>query len=129
MKGPVSTEGCQQSQSYCIWWRRVGGPDRFRHCVLANSIDDAVSRSRSDVTQALGANTSLWSIEEPADKIMPAVPTEVGCGESVLSSQRLGIIAFGLLLLSLFFLFHWKSRAVVSAEPMESETALERITR
>ena len=129
MKSGVSTEGCQQSQSYCIWWRRVGGPDRFRHCVLADSIDDAVSRSRSDVTKALGANTSLWSIEEPADKLTRAVPTEVDCGGSVLSSQRLGTIAFVLLLLSLFFLFHWKSRAVESAEPMESDTALERITR
>jgi hypothetical protein len=47
MKGAVSTENCHQSHSYCIWWRRVGGPDRFQHWVLADSIDDAVSRSRS----------------------------------------------------------------------------------
>ena len=129
MKAAVSTENCHESHSYCIWWGRVGGPDRFRHWVLADSIDDAVSRSRLDVNKALGTNTSLWSIEEPADEITLAVPAVSVCSESVQSSQRIGIMAFVVLLLGLFFLFHWKSRAVVPAEPMESDTALERITR
>lgn len=129
MKTAVPTENCPQPQSYCIWWRRVGGPDRFRHRVLADSIDDAVSRSRSDVTKALGTNTSLWNIEEPADKITRAVPASSVCSWSERSSQRIGIMAFVVLLLGLFFLFHWKSRAVAPVEPMESDTALERITR
>jgi hypothetical protein len=123
MKGAVSTEDCQQSHSYCIWWRRVGAPDRFRHWVLADSIDDAVSRSRFDVTKALGTNTSLWNIEEPEDKVTRAISSDLSCGGSVRSSQRLGIIAFVLLLLGLFFLFHWKSRSVAPAEPMESDAA------
>jgi hypothetical protein len=123
MKTAVSTENCQQPHSYCIWWRRVGGPDRFRHWVSADSIDDAVTRSRLDVTKALGTNTSLWSIEEPEDTVTQAIPTDLRCGGSVRSSQRLGIIAFVLLLLGLFFLFHWKSRAVTPAEPMESDAA------
>jgi hypothetical protein len=123
MKGAVSTEDCQQPHSYCVWWRRVGGPDRFRHWVLADSIDDAVSRSRLDVTKALGTNTSLWNIEEPEDKVTRAIPTDLACGGSVQSSQRLGIIVFVLLLFGLFLLFHWKSRAVASAEPTESDAA------
>ena len=126
MKGAVSTENCQQSHSYCIWWRRVGGPDRFRHWVLADSIDDAVSRSRLDVTKALGTNTSLWNIEEPADKMTRAIPTDLGCGgsvRSVRSSEQVGIMAFIVLLLGLCLLFHWKSRAVAPAEPMESDAA------
>jgi hypothetical protein len=101
MKGAVSMENCQQSHSYCIWWRRVGGPDRFQHWVLAESIDDAVSRSRLDVTKALGTNTSLWNIEEPEDKITQAIPIDVVCGGSVRSSQRVGIMAFIVLLLGL----------------------------
>jgi hypothetical protein len=90
---------------------------------LAESIDDAVSRSRLDVTKALGTNTSLWNIEEPEDKITQAIPIDVVCGGSVRSSQRVGIMAFIVLLLGLGLLFHWKSRAVAPAEPMESDAA------
>src|ERR1700733_6855645 len=98
MKGTVSTEACQKSHSYCIWLRRVGGPDRFRYWVLAEWIDYAFSRSRLDVTKALGTNTSLWNIEEPEDKVTRAIPTDLGCGGSVRSSQRVGIMAFIVLL-------------------------------
>ena len=124
MKGAAfSTEHCQDLHRYCIWWRRVGGADRFRHWVSAESIDHAISRSRLDVSKALGINTSLWKIEEPEDKITRAIPTDVVCTSEGprRASQRLGITAFVLLLLGLFFLLHWKSRAVASAESMESD--------
>jgi hypothetical protein len=117
MKGAAfSTEHCQDLQRYCIWWRRVGSADRFRHWVLAESIDHAISRSRLDVSKALGTNTGLWKIEE-------SEATDVGrtCEGPRRSSQRLGITAFVLLLLCLVFLLHWKSRAVASAESMESD--------
>ena len=118
MKGAaVSTENCQRSLLYCIWWRRVGGPDRFRHWVLASSIDDAVGRSRLHVSKALGTNSSLWRIEEPPSKISRAVPTDVvWLREGPLgSSQRVRIIASALILLCLLFLFYWKSNMVASA--------------
>jgi|SRR5580704_9004758 hypothetical protein len=120
MKGAVSTENCQQSHSYCIWWRRVGGPDRFRHWVFADSIDDAVTQSRLDVTKALGTNTSLWNIEEPGDKATRGIPTDLVWREYGRSSQRVGIMAFVFLVLGLLFLFHWKSRTVA---PTDSDAA------
>ena len=123
MKGAAfSTEHCQDLHRYCIWWRRVGGADRFRHWVLAESIDHAIRRSRLDVSKALGTNTGLWKIEEPEDKITRASPADVvcTCEGPRRSSQRVGIIAFVLLLLGLFFLLHWKSGAVASDESMES---------
>ena len=79
MKGAVSTENCHQTRSYCIWWGRVGGPDRFRHWVSAESFDRAVRRSLSDVSKALGPNVSLWKIEEPRDRIARAIATELVC--------------------------------------------------
>jgi hypothetical protein len=121
MRAAVSQESCRQANSYCIWWRRVGGADRFRHWVLAESIGDAVSRSRLQISKALGPNASLWRIEEPENKITRTIRTDVvGWREGPRqSSQRVGIAAFVLLFLGLVFLFHWKSRAVASAEPME----------
>src|SRR5579862_9173967 len=123
MKAAVSTENCHESHSYCIWWGRVGGPDRFRHWVLADSIDDAVSRSRLDVSKALGTNASLWKIEEPEDKITRVIPTDLvcTCERPRRSSQQVGIITFVLLFLGLCFLLHWKSIAVASAESMEND--------
>jgi hypothetical protein len=130
MKGATSTENCQQSRSFCIWWGRVGGSDRFRHWVLADSIDNAVRRSRSDVSKALGPNVSLWKIEEPEDKIARAIPTDVvcWCEGPRRSSQRAGVIAFVLLWIGLLSLFHWKSRAVTSAKSMQSVAASGMIT-
>ena len=128
MNGAVSTENYRQSQSYCIWWRRVCGPDRFRHWVSAESIDDAVSRSRLDVTRALGKNTSLWNIEEPDDKIARPIPTGAVCLGARRSSQRVGIVAFVVLLLGLFSLFHWNSRKVAPADRTERDAASRIIT-
>jgi len=121
MKGAVSTENGQQSHSYCIWWRRAGAADRFRHWVLADSIDEAVSRSRLDIIKALGTNASLWKIEEPEKQIAVPIATEVVCWRARRrgSTHRVRIIASALLLLCLLFLFHWKSSAVASAEPMK----------
>src|SRR4029077_3479705 len=31
----VSTENCERSHLYCIWWRCVGSQGRFRHWMLA----------------------------------------------------------------------------------------------
>jgi hypothetical protein len=121
MKSAVSTENGQQSHSYCIWWRRAGAQDRFRHWVLAGSIDEAVRRSRLDVTKALGSNAGLWKIEESEKQITAAIATEVVSWGPGRSSQRVGIMAFVVLLLGLLFLFHFKS--VAPAEPMESDRA------
>ena len=130
MQSAVSMERSEQSHSYCIWWGRVGGPDRFRHWVLADSIDKAISRSRLDISRALGTNASLWKIEVPEHNPTRAVPTDVvswpeGHGRS---SQQVGIIAFALLMLGLSFLFHWKSGAVESVEPIEHGAASEIVT-
>ena len=123
MKSAVSTENGQQSHSYCIWWRRAGAQDRFRHWVLADSIDEAVRRSRLDVTKALGTNAGLWKIEESEKQITAAIATEVVRWGSGRSSDWVGIMAFVVLLLGLFFLFHLKSIAVAPTEPMESDRA------
>ena len=122
MKGAVSTENGLESHTYCIWWRRADAQDRFRHWVLSDSMDEAVRRSRLDITNALGTNASLWKIEEPK-KHITAHATEVVCWREGRreSTHRVRIIASVLLLLCFLFLFHWKSSAVASAEPIESD--------
>jgi hypothetical protein len=122
-----SIESCQGLHSYCILWRRVGGPDRFRHWVTAESIDRAISRSRLEVSMALGTNAGLWNIEEPEDKVTRGISTDViwQSERSQASSHRVRIIASVLLLLSLLFLFRWKLREVASAESMQNDAAPE----
>ncbi len=129
MKGAVVIENCQRSQSYCVWWRRIGGADRFRHCVLADSIDDAVSRSRLEVSEALGRNASLWKMEEPEANITRANAPDVAHGRERLrqSPEWVGIIAFVLLFLGLVLLFYWKSRPPASAEPLAESAPFERV--
>jgi hypothetical protein len=124
MKAAVSTQNCQHLHSYCLWWGRVGGPDRFRHRVVADSIDDAVRQSRLTVSKALGTNASLWKIEEPKVKTTRAIPTDATSrGEGPRrSSQQIAIMAFVLLWLGLFFLLQWKLRAA-SAGPKESDAS------
>lgn len=129
MKIAVSTENGQKSRSYCIWWRRAGAQDRFRHWVLADSIDEAVRQSRLDVTKALGTNAGLWKIEESEKQITAPMATEVVSWESGRSSDWVGIIAFAVLLLGLFFLFHSKSNEAASAGPVDGESLFERITK
>ena len=131
MKSAVSTENGLQSHSYCIWWRRAGAKDRFRHWVLADSMDEAVRRSRRDITKALGTNASLWKIEEPEKQIDVPIATEVVCRRARRhgSTHRVRIIASVLLLLCLLFLFHWKSNEAAPAAPVEGDSLLERITK
>ena len=124
MKSAISTENGQQSQSYCICWRRAGAADHFRHWVLADSIDEAVRRSRLDITKALGTNASLWKIEEPKKHITAPIATEVVRWRERPSgsSHRVRIVASVLLLLCLLFLFQWENNPAWRA-------LLERITK
>jgi hypothetical protein len=122
----LSTENYQGSHSFCISWRRVGGPDRFRHWVLADSIDDAVSRSHLDVSKALGSNVDLWSIEQPIDKVTNGIPTDVVWQSvgNVRPSHGVRIIASICLVLCSLFLF-WTSRRDVSPDHLANEAAPE----
>jgi hypothetical protein len=131
MKSAVSTENGLQSHSYCIWWRRAGAKDRFRHWVLADSMDEAIRRSRLDITKALGTNASLWKIEDPEKHITAPIATEVvRSGERPRgSSHRVRIITSVLLLLCLLLLFHLKSNEAASAGSMEADSVFERITK
>ena len=61
--GHLSTETLHVLRSYCIFWRRCDGLDRFRHWVLAESMSDATTRSRAEISKALGSNAGLWDIE------------------------------------------------------------------
>jgi hypothetical protein len=108
MKSVVSVDNCQGSHTYCILWKRVGAVDRFRHCVMADSIDDAVSRSRQDISAALGTNASLWKIVEPEKHPSPPIATEMVCWRAGPreSSHQVRIIASVLLFLCLLFLVH-----------------------
>ena len=117
-------ESCQQS--YCIWWRRAGAADRFRHWVLADSIDEAVSRSRVDIIKALGTNASMWKIEQPEKQIEVPIATEMVCWRARRrgSTRRVRIIVNVLLLLCFLFLFRWKSSAGALAEPMKDAAPL-----
>ena len=124
MKSADSIDNCQGSHTYCVWWRRAGGKDRFRHWVLANSIDEAVRRSRLDITKALGTNASLWKIEEPEKDIIAPIATEVvrWSERPREPSHRVRIVASVLLFLCLLFLFRWENNPAWQA-------LLERITK
>jgi hypothetical protein len=105
----VSTQNCQRSHWYCVCWRRVGGPDGFRHWVLAESIDHAIGRSYLHVSKALGTNTGLWNIEEPGDKGTRGIQTDVVWKSEgpLATSHRVRIVASILILFCLLFLFSW----------------------
>jgi hypothetical protein len=124
MKSAVSIDNCQRSRPYCVRWRRAGAADRFRHWVLADSIDEAVRRSRLDITKALGTNASLWKIEEPEKHITAPIATEVVRWRERPrgSSHRVRIVASVLLSLCLLFLFYWENNPAWRA-------LLERITK
>jgi len=64
MKGShLSTETLHVPSSYCVFWKRRDGLDRFRHWVLAESMSDAATRSRAEISKALGSNAGLWDVE------------------------------------------------------------------
>jgi hypothetical protein len=50
---------------YCVRWKRRDGSDRFHHFVRAQSITEAMSRSRDEISLVLGSNAGLWQMEEP----------------------------------------------------------------
>ena len=115
------TKTSQESHLYCLWWRRVGGSERFRNWVLAISAEDAVSRSRKEVSMALGANAGLWHIEGPritrsSAETAAEVDWQSPAGPQ---SHRVRITASILILLCLFFLFHLKSG---NTSPIDYET-------
>ena len=128
MKGAaVSRQNCQGSHWYCISWKLVNGSDRFRHWVLAESIDHAISRSRLNVSKALGTNADLWNVEEPGDNATRGILTEVVWQSEGprASSHRVRIIASVLILLCLLFLFGWTFRRAEPTEQMPSDAASE----
>jgi len=55
--------------SYCLWWRHCDGSDRFRHRVNADSIADAIDRSRVGISIALGTNAGFWEIADPRTQV------------------------------------------------------------
>jgi hypothetical protein len=124
MKSAISIENCQRSHTYCVWWKRAGAADRFRHRVLADSINEAVRRSQRDITKALGTNACLWKIEEPEKYITAPISNEVVRWRERPrgSSHRVRIVASVLLLLCLLFLFQWENNPAWRA-------LLERITK
>jgi hypothetical protein len=61
----LSSEELHPFDLYCLRWKRRNGSDEFRHCVRAQSMTDAMSRSREDISLALGSNGGLWRMGEP----------------------------------------------------------------
>ena len=121
------TKTSQESRLYCLWWRRAGGSERFRNWVLANSAEDAVNRSRKEVSMALGANAGLWHIEVPRiTRSSAEIATEVDWqSPAEPQSHWIRITASILILLCLFFLFHLKSgnTSPINYETGEVDTA------
>ena len=112
--GP-SSEEFHSSDSYCLRWQRRNGSDQFRHCVRAQSITDAMNRSRQEVSLALGSNAGFWQMEEPQQRAV--ADYQPSTDQSVRSVRptvrRMCSVTANLLALGLFlFAFHrWTSRA------------------
>jgi hypothetical protein len=110
----VSSEEFHSFDSYCLRWKHLNGSDQFRHCVRAHSITDAMSRSREEVSLALGSNAGFWQMEAPQQS---AVGDYRPCTEQSVRSARPGVrrvcfvtanlLALGL---ALFALHRWTSR-------------------
>lgn len=43
-------------------WRRIGEKDCFCHEVIADSLEEAIARSKAEVLVALGPNFSQWEL-------------------------------------------------------------------
>jgi hypothetical protein len=48
---------------YCLIWHRRGAADSFRHFVVADSLMQAVERSRKEIRLALASNSVLWILD------------------------------------------------------------------
>jgi hypothetical protein len=48
---------------YCLIWHRRGAADSFRHFVVADSLMQAVERSRKEIRLALASNSVLWVLD------------------------------------------------------------------
>jgi biotin carboxyl carrier protein len=97
--------------SYCLRWKRRNGSDQFQHCVRAQSITDAISRSREEVSLALGSNVGFWQMEEPQQRPVgdyrPSADQSVRSARPAVCSVAANLLALGLVL----FAFHrWTSR-------------------
>ena len=111
----LSSEQFYSLDSYCFRWKRRNGCDEFRHCVRAQSITDAMSRSREEISRALGSNAGFWQMEEPQQG---AVGDYRQCADLSFRSARPAVrrtcsVTVNLLVLGLvLFAFHrWTSRA------------------
>jgi hypothetical protein len=110
--------------SYCLWWRHRDGSDRFRHWVNADSITDAIDRSRVEISIALGTNAGLWEIEDPRTQVsqQPEIDDESCTGNARYTADRvcMSCVNLFLLCLVLFAFYCWISR---SAGPEQRATA------
>ena len=101
--------------SYCLWWRQCDGSDRFRHWVNANSIADAIDRSRVEISIALGTNAGLWEIEDPRTQVgqQPEIDDANCTGTARYAADRVWITCANLFLLCLvlFAFYCWTSRS------------------
>jgi hypothetical protein len=114
--GHLSKETLHVLRSYCIFWRRRDGLDRFRHWVLAESMSDATTRSRAEISKALGSNAGLWDIEGTRTNVVGSglVSDRARRGDAHRSVGRVWLLSCSLIVLVLvLFLFRlWTLSAV-----------------
>ena len=111
----LSSEEFHSSDLYCLRWKRRNGSDQFRHFVRAQSITEAIKRSREEISLVLGSNAGLWQMEEPHRSVIAQY--RPSAGSSVRSTRptgrRMCLVTANLLTLGLvLFAFHrWTSMA------------------
>ena len=114
----VSTGGQKVLYSYCLWWRHCDSSDRFRHWVNADSIADAIDRSREEISIALGTNAGFWEIEDPRAWVsqQPPVRDAKCAGDDRYTAHDAWITCAKILslCLALFVFYCWISRTAGS---------------
>jgi hypothetical protein len=114
-KSSLSSEEFHSLYLYCVRWKRRDGSDLFRHFVRAQSITEAMSRSREEISLVLGSNAGLWQMEQPQQSAVRQYSSSGG--PSVRSARptgrRMCFVAANLLALGLvlFAIHRWTSRA------------------
>jgi hypothetical protein len=59
--------------TYRVIWQRVGGGERFRHFVTAETREEALRKSEAEVASALGPNVCVWEPVDVAEAVATAL--------------------------------------------------------
>lgn len=98
---------------YCLVRRRRGFTDSFQHYVIANSVLQAIDRSRTEIRLALASNSVLWELDCIVAKCNETAEVAVGPRPKPVTRTSGGLYAWLIgtsFALGVLLLVTWKHR-------------------